>query len=109
MSAICRNRALCLVVSVFNKCTMARNSMADMVIEASDVGGAAGGTGDVARGSVEVALGIDSAAGACGTYSTGNSSYCSTCGDTRDASLGSVATGVEWPTNCVRSRRGSVR
>ena len=88
---------------------MARNSMADMVIEASDVGGAAGGTGDVARGSVEVALGIDSAAGACGTYSTGNSSYCSTCGDTRDASLGSVATGVEWPTNCVRSRRGSVR
>ena len=76
MSAICRNRALCLVVSVLNKCTMARNSMANMVIEASDVGGAAGGTGDVARGSVEVASGIDGAAGAGGTDSIGSSSCC---------------------------------
>ena len=108
MSAIYQTRALCVVVSVLNKCTMARNSVVDVVIEASDVGGAAGGTGGVAEGSVEVASGIDGAAGACGTDSTGNSSYCSACGDTRDASLGGVATGVEWPTNYVRSRWGSV-
>ena len=76
MSAICRNKALCIVVSVLNKCTMARNSVVDVVIEASDVGGAAGGTGGVAGGSVEVASGIDGAVGAGGTDSMGSSSYC---------------------------------
>ena len=55
MFAICRNRALCVVVNVWNKCTMARNSMADMMMEASDVGGTVGGTGGVAGGLVVVA------------------------------------------------------
>ena len=51
---------------------MARNSIADMLIGASDVGGAAGGTGYVAGGSVEVASGIDGAAGAGGIKSEGS-------------------------------------
>ena len=68
MSAICRNKALCVVVSVWNKCTMARNSVAKIVMEASDVEGAIGGTRGVARGSVEVASGIGGA-GAGGTDS----------------------------------------
>lgn len=55
MSLICRNRALCVAVSVLNNYIMARNSVAVMVIGASDVGGAVGGIGDVAGGSVEVA------------------------------------------------------
>ena len=48
-------RALCVAVSVLNNSTMARNFMPDTVIKSSDVGGAAGGTGGVAGGSVEVA------------------------------------------------------
>ena len=52
MSAICRNRALCVAVNVLNSCIMARNSMPDTVIKFSDVGGVAGGTGGVAGGSV---------------------------------------------------------
>ena len=44
MSAIYRNKALWVVVSVWNKCTMARNSVAEMVMEVSDVEGATGGT-----------------------------------------------------------------
>ena len=55
MSAIYQTRALCVVVSVLNKCTMARNSVPDTVIKSSDVGGAGGGVEGVARGSVEVA------------------------------------------------------
>ena len=55
MSLICRNRTLCIAVSVLNNCIMARNFVAVMVIGASDVGGAVGGIGDVAGGSVEVA------------------------------------------------------
>ena len=55
MSVICRNRALCVAVSVLNKFIMAQNSMPDTVIKSSDVGGAVGGIGDVAGGSVEVA------------------------------------------------------
>ena len=44
MTAIYRNKAVCVVVSVWNICTVARNSMAEMVMEASDVEGASGGT-----------------------------------------------------------------
>ena len=68
MSTICRNKAVCVVVSVWNVCTMAQNSTAKMVIEASDVEGAAGGTGGVVGGTVEVASGI-SGVGAGGTNS----------------------------------------
>ena len=97
MSTICRNRALCVVVSVLNKCIMARNFVADMVIKASDVEGAASGTEGVAGGLVEIASGIDDAVGAGGIDSTGCSSYCgcSTCGGTGDVGLGGAATGVE--------------
>ena len=44
MSARCRDRALCVAVSVWNKCTMARNSVVEMVMEVTDVDGAIGGT-----------------------------------------------------------------
>ena len=44
MVAICQNKALCVMVSVWNICTMTRNSVAEMVMKASDVKGAAGGT-----------------------------------------------------------------
>ena len=96
MSAIYQTRALCVVVSVLNKCTMARNSMADMVIKASDVGGAVGGTRDVAEGSVEVALGIGGVE-AGGTELAGSSSCCacSAWAGTGDAGLSGAATGVE--------------
>ena len=76
---------------------MARNSMADMVIEASDVGGAAGGTRDVVEGLVEVVLGIDGAVGASGIESTGSSSCC-VClayAGTRDDGLSGAASGAE--------------
>ena len=73
MSTICRNKAVCVVVSVWNVCTMAQNSTAKMVIEASDVEGAAGGTGGVVGGTVEVASGI-SGVGAGGTNSMGSDS-----------------------------------
>ena len=52
MSAIYRNKALCVVVSVWNKCTMAQNSVAEMVVEALDVDGASGGTTGVVGGAV---------------------------------------------------------
>ena len=91
MSAICQNRALCVVVSVLNKCTMARNSMADMVIEASDVGGIVGGIG----GSIEVALGIGGVeAGGIELMGSSSSCACSAWASTGDAGLG-AATGVE--------------
>ena len=91
MSAIYRNRALCVVVSVWNKCTMARNSMADMVNEASDVEGAAGGMERVVGRAVEVASGIGGA-GPDGTDSVGSSSCCgcSACGG-----IGGAATGAK--------------
>ena len=97
MSAICRNRALCVVVSVLNKCIMAQNSVANMVIEVSDVEGAASGIGGVVGGSVEIASSIDGVVRASGIDSTGCSSCCgcSTYGGTRDAGLGGVATGAE--------------
>ena len=95
MSAICRNRALCAVVSVWNKCTTARNSMADIVMEASDVGGAAGGIGGVAGGTVEVTSVIGGAARESGTDSTGSSSCCLACGGTGDVGLGGAATGTD--------------
>ena len=81
MSTICRNKALCIAVSVSNKFIMARNSVIDMVIGASDVGDAVGGTRGVVGGSIKVGSGIDGAAGASGTDSVGSSSYyaCSTC------------------------------
>ena len=44
MAAIFQNKALCVVVSIWNVCTMPRNSMAEMVMKASDVEGASGGT-----------------------------------------------------------------
>ena len=72
MSTICRNKALCIAVSVSNKFIMARNSVIDMVIGASDVGDAVGGIGDVAGGSIEVASSIDGAVGASGTDSEGS-------------------------------------
>ena len=52
MAAIFRNKAVCVVVSVWNVCTMARNSMAEMEMEASDVEGASGGTIGVVGGVV---------------------------------------------------------
>ena len=55
MSAICWNRSLCIAVSVLNNYTMARNFVPDTVIKCSDIGGAAGGTRDIAGGSIEVA------------------------------------------------------
>ena len=73
MSLICRNRTLCIAVSVLNNCIMARNFVAVMVIGASDVGGAVGGIGDVAGGSVEVTSGIGGA-GVSGTDSVRSSS-----------------------------------
>ena len=95
MSLICRNRALCVAVSVLNNYIMARNSVAVMVIGASDVGGAVGGIGDVVGGSVEVASSIGGVVGAGGTDSLGSSSCCSACGGIGDADLGGVATGAE--------------
>ena len=97
MSTIYQNRALCVVVSVLNKCTMTRNSMTDMVIEASDVGGAAGGTRGVVGGSIEVASGIDGVAGAGDTHYVGCSSRCacSVCAGTGDAGLGGAGTCAE--------------
>ena len=96
MSAICRNKALCVVVSVWNKCTMAQNSVAKIVMEAFDVEGATGGTGGVAGGSVEVASGIGGA-GAGGTDSVGRSSCyaCLACGGAGGASLGRAPRGFE--------------
>ena len=44
---ICRNKVVCVVVSVWNVCTMAQNSVAEMVMEASDVEGASSGTARV--------------------------------------------------------------
>ena len=73
MSAIYPKKALCVVVSVWNKCTMARNSMAEMVMEAFDVEGATYGTTGMVGGVIEVALGI-SGTGVGGTNSVGSSS-----------------------------------
>ena len=69
--------------------------MADMVMEASNVGGTTGGTRGVAGGLVEMASGIDGAVGPDGTNSAGSSSYCSAYDCTGDAGLGGTATGVE--------------
>ena len=52
MTTICQNKALCVVVSVWNVCTMARNSVVEMVMEASDVEGASDGTVRVVEGAV---------------------------------------------------------
>ena len=43
---------MCVVVSVWNVCTMARNSVVEMMMEASDVEGASGGTTGVVGGAV---------------------------------------------------------
>ena len=43
MSAIFQNKTLCVVVSVWNKCTMARNFVVEMMMEVSGVEGAVGG------------------------------------------------------------------
>ena len=75
MTAIYRNKALCVVVSVWNKCTMARKSVAEMVMETSDVEGATSGTTGVVRGVVEVASGIGGV-GAGGIDSMGSLSCC---------------------------------
>ena len=55
MPAICRNKALYVAVGVLNKFIMARNFVLDTMIKSSDVGGATGGIGGVAGGSVKVA------------------------------------------------------
>ena len=104
MSVICRNNVVCVVVSVWNVCTMARNSVAEMVMEASDVEGAAGGTGGVVG--VEVASGIGGV-GVGGTDSVGSAScYAySTCGGTGGVGLGGAPRGAEYPTNCVHLSR----
>ena len=107
MSTICRNRALCVAVSVLNKFIMVRNSVPDIVIKSSNVGSVAGGTGGVAGGSVKVAWGIDGVARAIGIDSVGRSCCyaCSACAGTRDAGLGGAASSVDsiifLPTNCV--------
>ena len=121
--AICQNKALCVVVSVWNKCTITQKSVPEMMMEAFDVEGAAGGTGRVVEGVVEVASGIGGA-GAGGTDSVGSSFYCacSAYGGIRGAGLGRAPRGAEYPANCVhlsrvkwsrqwwwRSRWGSVR
>ena len=64
-------------------------------MEASDIEGAASGTGGVIGESIEVTLGIGGATGASGTDSAGSSSYCLVCGGTGDAGLAGVATGAE--------------
>ena len=43
---------MCVVVSVWNVCTMARNFVAEMVMEALDVEGASDGTIRVVGGAV---------------------------------------------------------
>ena len=52
MAAIYWNKALCVVVSVWNVCTMAQNSVVEMVMEASNVEGAASGSTGVVGGVV---------------------------------------------------------
>ena len=97
---------LCVVVSVLNKCTMAQNSVAEMVMEAFNVEGVAGGIGGVVGGSVEVASGIGGAV-AGGTDYVGSSSYCvcSACGGIGGAGLGRALRGAEYPANCVHLSR----
>ena len=96
MSAICQNKALCIVVSVWNKCTITQKSVPEMMMEAFDVEGAAGGTGRVVEGVVEVASGIDGV-GASGTDSMRSSSCCacSACGGTGGAGLGGAPRGAQ--------------
>ena len=79
---------------------MARNSVVEMVIEASNVEGASGGTTRVVGGVVEVASGIGGV-GVGGTNSMGSSSCyaCSACGGTKDAGLGGAPRGAEYPAN----------
>ena len=91
MSLIFRNRASC--VALLNNNTMPRNSEPDMVIKSYNGGSAAGGTGGVAGGSVEMAWGIDGVAGVDGIDSVGCSSYYAWSGyaGTGDTSLGVVA------------------
>ena len=55
MYLICQNRASCVVLSVLNNNTMPQNSELDMVIKSCDGGGATGGIGGVAEGSVKAA------------------------------------------------------
>ena len=55
MSLIFRNRVSCVALSVLNNNTMPRNSEPDMVIKSCDGGGATGGIGGVAEGSVKAA------------------------------------------------------
>ncbi|WKA10570.1 hypothetical protein VitviT2T_028135 [Vitis vinifera] len=97
---------LCVVVSVLNKCTMVQNSVAEMVMEAFNVEGVAGGIGGVVGGSVEVASSIGGAV-AGGTDYVGSSSYCvcSACGGTGGAGLGRALRGAEYPANCVHLSR----
>ena len=84
MSAICLNNVVCVVVSVWNICTMAQKFVAKMVMKAFDVEDATGGTGGVVGGIVEVALGIGGA-GVGGTDFVGSMSRyaCLACGGTR--------------------------
>ena len=96
MAAIYWNKAVCVVVSVWNVCTMARNSVAEMVMEASDVEGASDETTGVVGGAVKVASSIG-AAGAGGTNFVGSSSCCacSAYGGTGGAGLGGTSRGAE--------------
>ena len=96
MSAIFQNKTLCVVVSVWNKCTMARNFVVEMMMEVSGVEGAVGGIEGVAGGSVEVASGIGGA-GVGGIDSVRSLSYCacSAYGGTGGAGLGEVPKGAK--------------
>ena len=96
MLAIYRNKALCVVVNVWNKCTMARNSVVEIVMEASNVKGATDGIAGVVGGKVEVTSGIGGV-GACGIDSVGSSSCCacSAYGGIGGAGLGGAPRGTE--------------
>ena len=75
---------------------MTRKHMAEMVMEASDVDGATGGTTGVVGGAREVSSGIG-VAGAGNTNFVGSSSCyaCSTYGGTGGAGLSGAPKGVE--------------
>ena len=80
--------------------------MAEMVIEASDVEGASGGTTRVVGGVVEVASGIGGA-GAGGIDSMESSSYCACLayGGTGGVGLGGAPRGAKYLANCVHLSR----
>ena len=85
---------------------MTQNFVAEMMMEASNVEDAIGGTGGVVGGTVEVASGIGGV-GASGIDSVGSSSCyaCSACGGTGGAGLSEAPRGAEYLANCVHLSR----